>query len=844
MCIYVLVHVCMHVCSYMRACVCMCVVICVHVYAFGHAFVCIHILCEYILLLCYLVFLYTVFIVDKMAEGPDPANHSSGDKSSPQEEQEPVVVEPDVTCGHCKRELNNPYLLCCLHSVCGECLPNMVVENGHLKCTQCGDTSTHCNDRRVLESECRVDSLDCVPVPNGPLARYIEGMKIVQKVTQNVPIPCGSKRCKSGGSPSAIFCTDCTKFLCKLCYGAHEMLDEYENHTVKTLEVIRSLRCQDIKTLSPKNTTPSTCPQHNGNALEYCCEQCDVLMCQACAIDLKPPHNPKHLSTKSTVFDHHTQSVKITRKTAVCYERKYQKIEKEFRTQIKTVDEMKEAALHDINAAFQNIHQVVDERKEELCRQVIATAENKKHTISSKLTAAEREREMSANTQSSLQFLLTSGTSHDVIASKDLVQTQQSVLISKWCQEEFESTVSQVVTFDPTNQDVLLKAIREFGIVEDGACPVNCTVEPKLETVHWDGSDSLKLTLNTYNSKNIRCKQGGDNVEAFLRPKPPIISPAIKVRVVDDENGQYTLSFPITYPGECDLSILVNGSDVRGSPFGVDLLPKPKPGELNKNVRKLKTNKGYLNFPQQPGGPWGIAVAPNGHTFIADHTNHQIHVFDEQRKHIRSFGQPGSGNGQLQNPEGVAVDAEGLVYVADYGNSRIEVFREDGTFVRQFGTGELGRPWRVTVNNKLVYVGEWFNCRIAIFTLEGQLIRTIGSQGSGPGQFNSPTAPAISTDGDMYVADDYNHRIQVFNSDGVYQREFGGGQVKNPYDILITADGHVLVADYGNNCVVIFNTTGQIIHSFQVPSQPYGLAIDHNGDLLVTLYSDKQVAVF
>ena len=313
---------------------------------------------------------------------------------------------------------------------------------------------------------------------------------------------------------------------------------------------------------------------------------------------------------------------------------------------------------------------------------------------------------------------------------------------------------------------------------------------------------------------------------------------------MDDKNGQYTLSFPITYPGECDLSILVNRSEVRGSPFGVDFLPKPKPGELNKNVAELGANKGYLNFPQQPGCPWGIAVAPNGHTFISDYTYHQIHVFDEQRKYIRSFGQPGSGNGQLQHPIGVAVDAEGLMYVADYSTNRIEVLREDGTFVRQFTSGELRGPWSVAVNNKLVYVGEWSSCRISIFTLEGQLIRTIGSQGSGPGQFNIPSAPAFSPDGDMYVADRNNHRIQVFNSDGVYQREFGGGQLKNPFDILITADGHVLVADYGNKCVVIFNTTGQIIHSFQVPSQPWGLAIDHNGDLLVTLCNAKQVAIF
>ena len=770
-----------------------------------------------------------------MAEGPDPANQSSQDKSSRQEEQEQVIVRPDVTCGHCKRELNNPYLLCCLHSVCSECLPSMVVENGCLKCPKCEDTSTHCNDRKVMESECRVDSLRCVPVPNGLLARYIKGMKIVQKVTLNVPTPCGSKRCKSGDSPSIVFCTDCDTFMCEHCYDAHEMIGIFDKHTVKTLEEIPTQNATDLQ--SSKSSTASTCPQHNRKVLEYCCEQCDVLMCQACTVDRKSSHVPVFLD--ASVSLRHTQSVKIAHQTAVCYERKYQKIEKEFQTQIRTVDKMKEATLHDINTAFQNIQQVVDERKKELCRQVIASAEEKKCTISSKLTAVKRE-DRSANTQSSLQFLLTSGSSHDVIASKDLVQTQQSVLTSKWCQEKFENTVSQVVTFDPTNQDVLLKAIREFGVVEDGACPVNCTVEPKPETVRWNGSDPLELTLNTFNSKNIRCKRGGDDVEAFLRPKSPIPGPAIKARVVDDENGQYTLSFPSTYPGECSLSILVNGSDVRSSPFGVDFLPKPKSGKLNKNVAELGAVKGQLNFPQQPDSPWGIAVAPNGHTFIADSTNHQIHVFDEQRKHIRSFGQPGSGNGQLQNPEGVAVDAKGLVYVADYGNSRIEVFREDGTFVRQFGTGELYGPWSITVNNKLAYVGEWDNNRISIFTLEGQLIRSIGSDGSGPGQFSIPSAPAFSPDGDMYVADYFNSRIQVFNSDGVYQKEFGNYQLSEPGDILITADGLVLVADTEKNCVFIFNTTGQLIHSFKVPTYPFGLAIDHIGDLLVTLCDEKK----
>ena len=371
-------------------------------------------------------------------------------------------------------------------------------------------------------------------------------------------------------------------------------------------------------------------------------------------------------------------------------------------------------------------------------------------------------------------------------------------------------------------------------------------MEPKPESVQWNNSDTVALTVTTFDRENIQCKRGGDNVEAFLHPKSPVPGPAIKARVVDDMNGRYTISFPTTYPGECDLYIRVNGRDIRGSPFVVNFLPKSGLPKLNKTVRELGANKGYLDYPRQGGGPWGIAIGQNGHIFVADHNNHQIHVYDKQRKYIRSFGQQGSGNGQLYNPIGIAIDHDNRLYIGNYNNDRIEVVESDGTFVRQIGAGHLSQPWGVTVHNKHVFVAEYRNHRILVFTLDGQLIRTIGSQGSGPGQFSGPCAVAFAPDedGDMYVLDSNNCRIQVFNANGVYQREFGKGQVLNPWDIICTTDHHVLVADLSNNRVVIFNTMGQLIHSFQVGSYLCGLAIDHNGDLLVTLYNTNQVAVF
>ena len=782
---------------------------------------------------------------NNMAEGgPDPTSQSSQNKPSCQEE-EPAVIEPDVTCGHCKKELNNPHLLCCLHSVCAECLPNMVVENGHLKCSKCGDTCTTWNEGKMSERECRVDSLHSFPVPNGPLARYMERRKLAHKVSKNTPIPCENRKCRRPDAHSTVFCFDCDNFLCERCHDAHEMISACDDHNVKALEELQTSGPWDPTQIS-KNTSHIQCPRHKDEVLKYICERCDLLMCQACVVDLKPPHNPKHISTKPNVADHHThrlQSIKMACQAAVCFGKKCKKIEKKLQSQIRTVDEIKESSLVNIDTAFQTIQEAVEKRKEELRRQVITTAEEKKRTIHSKLTAAQREKETSANAESSLHFLLSSGSSHDVLFFKGIVRPHQSVLTSKWCQEELESTVSQVVTFDPTNQDVLLKAIEDFGVVEFGACPANCTVEPKPESVEWNDSDPVTLTVTTFDRENIRCKRGGGNVEAFFHPKSPIPGPAIKARVVDDKNGRYTISFPTTYPGECDLYIRVNGSEIRGSPFVVNFLPKS--GLLKKNVRELGANKGYLNYPQQRGCPWGIVVGQNGHIFVADHGRHQVHVFDKQRKYIRSFGQQGSGNGQLYNPAGIAVDSDNRLYIGNQNNKRIEVVESDGTFVRQIGAGHLSQPWGVTIHNKHVYVADSGNHRISVFTLDGQLIRTIGSPGRGPGQFNRTSAVAFAPDedGDMYVLD-YNSRVQVFSANGVYLRQLGEEHLRNPLDIIVTADRHVIVANQSDSRVVIFNTMGQLIHSFQVGCYPYGLAIDLNGRLLVTLYSTNQVAVF
>jgi len=132
------------------------------------------------------------------------------------------------------------------------------------------------------------------------------------------------------------------------------------------------------------------------------------------------------------------------------------------------------------------------------------------------------------------------------------------------------------------------------------------------------------------------------------------------------------------------------------------------------------------------------------------------------------------------------------------------------------GPGQMQNPFGVATDpDGNVYVAEWGNHRVQKFAANGIYLGQWGSEGSGVGQFEHPEGITVDNLGRVFVADAGNHRIQVFTTAGVPLFQWGTfgtgpGQFAYPSDVAVNFEG-VFVADFGNDRVQKFTADGAYV---------------------------------
>ncbi len=236
---------------------------------------------------------------------------------------------------------------------------------------------------------------------------------------------------------------------------------------------------------------------------------------------------------------------------------------------------------------------------------------------------------------------------------------------------------------------------------------------------------------------------------------------------------------------------------------------------------------------------------------------------------INELGVPGTNEGELAGPRNVAVTEDGRIFVADSGNARIQVFDADGTFITAWGSfgtepGQFNEPWDLAVDEQFVYVADTWNHRIQKFTHDGELMGVFGASGSqadapdtnGLGLFFGPRDVMLYGDDQLLVTDTGNHRIQVLDRNGNFISQVGSqggslGQMFEPVGLTEGPNGDVFLADTWNGRVQQFTSDLFAYNEWQVNAwsgnsinnKPY-IASDRDGRIYVTDPEGYRVLIF
>ncbi|HEY9722904.1 MAG TPA: NHL repeat-containing protein [Oscillatoriaceae cyanobacterium] len=223
--------------------------------------------------------------------------------------------------------------------------------------------------------------------------------------------------------------------------------------------------------------------------------------------------------------------------------------------------------------------------------------------------------------------------------------------------------------------------------------------------------------------------------------------------------------------------------------------------------------------------PVGIALAPNGHLYVADSGNNSIREVTPAGvvTTLAGSGVEGNDDGSgteatFGKPYGVAADADGNLYVADYDENDIRKISPAGEVTTLAGSVAAGntdgtgtdatfdQPIGLAVNaSGTVYVADAGNNAIREITPDG-VVTTLAGPSSGAGLLD-PTGVAVDASGTVYVADSFRHDIRKITPNGVVSTLAGSGMpglvdgrgtqasFLRPNGVTLDASGNLYVAD-------------------------------------------------
>ncbi len=251
----------------------------------------------------------------------------------------------------------------------------------------------------------------------------------------------------------------------------------------------------------------------------------------------------------------------------------------------------------------------------------------------------------------------------------------------------------------------------------------------------------------------------------------------------------------------------------------------------------------------------GVAVDSQDRVYVYSRSDHPMMVFDRDGNFLSSWG-----DDVLENAHGIFIDSDDNIYCTEWSSHCVHKFNPDWKLQWTLGTPGVPRPPGVPFNRPTdlavapdgcLFVSDGYgNSKVHKYSAEGVLLYSWGEPGTGPGQFNLVHSVWVDSDYQVYICDRENNRIQIFDGDGRYLREWTG--FLQPDKLWFDESETIFMAEIRHR-VTILDRQGEILAQWgeagdqpnQFRTYPHGIWGDSRGDIYVSeVASDAQLKKF
>ena len=720
-------------------------------------------------------------------------------------------LEREITCGICHEHYTEPKALPCLHYYCKQCILELAINTSTGKPFSCPE----CRCEGTLP-EGGVDELKTAFFVN----RLKTTISTMERAHGKEEMKC--ELCTLSKGNAEAFCRQCARFICKKCIELHKNLQVFLTHEVASLDDLKHGRANPIPVKEPST---KKCLVHE-KSLKIYCYDCDSLICQHCALKNHRDHNFEF--TKKAAPEEKTKLLEEIEPLKDLHVELENAVEHVRSAKLEVESQIK-ATLSIIRTSFKELHNILDKREQELVEEAGAIVQEKVN----KLSAQEKSLSLaSAEVQSVVDYTercVRHCTNSEVL----IMHAEMRRTIEKKIEEHSKSgrSLDPVEEADMGVEVRCAEALQQLS--QTRAIIAKLPIDPAKCRVQLEESAEVgKIFKGTLRTRL------GDNKPTYRMCKVSCEVKSLHNGVIsacnidNDGLGRYSIQYTPTVRGCHELTVLIDGLHVAGSPFPVFVSIHPT--QLGKPVRIWK---GVTK-------PFGIRANSKGELLVTEFGANII-KFNTNGKKKQLVSQK-----DLTKLLCIAVDDEDNIYCINENNNKILTCDKNGENVQVHEVKLEKRSGRCALfisRNELLIAEAGHKGTVMVYDKELKYTRRIQYEDMGE-------AADIADDvhGNLYITDFSNSCVRVFSADGNFLYSIGHdkNELKRPGGVCVSAQ-YVYVTDFDSHCVSVFTTGGFHVTSFGQSGSKDGefntpsyLCIDKDGFIYVCDTFNNRIQCF